>query len=35
MYEVISTNHFSKEYKQCKKRKFDILLLNNYNKGSC
>jgi mRNA interferase YafQ len=29
MYEVISTNRFSKDYKQCKKRQYDILLLNN------
>lgn len=29
MYEVISTNHFSKDYKLCKKRNYDILLLND------
>ena len=29
MYEVISTHRFSKDYKQCKKRQYDILLLNN------
>lgn len=29
MYEVISTNRFSKDYKLCKKRKYDISLLND------
>ena len=29
MYELIFTNQFKKDYKQCIKRKLDILLLDN------
>lgn len=28
MYEIIFTNQYKKDYKQCMKRKFDILLID-------